>query len=88
MCEKCKTVEQELEVFLAELEEKYPATEVEGIKVPRGHHVFAATLNIAQKLLIREYDEMDALYPPSPEDAFAEAALKQLLSGQNISEGN
>ena len=89
MCDICQSAELELEQFLTELENKFPGGEVEGKKVPRGHHATVATMVQAQKRLYTEVTELDKLYPPSPADTQMDNALRALFAGSpNISEGN
>jgi len=49
MCEKCDSVTDRLESYLAQLENEFPGTEVDGAPAPRGHHVMVALLILARE---------------------------------------
>ena len=56
MCDVCGKAAEELRTFLKDLEDKYPGTTVDGVEVPRDHHVSIAVYVANERYM----DEMRA----------------------------
>jgi hypothetical protein len=50
MCERCVTVAPRVREIAQELIEQFPATDIDGFKVPKGHHVAVAFRVVAEEL--------------------------------------
>ena len=81
MCAKCEGSTPEVDAFIASEIERNPATEIDGIRVPRSHHTLIALLNATRKLEQQYWLDKDALEAAmTPEEKKAQDAAREALT--------